>query len=81
MAGIFWLNVPVGLALIPLVRLRIDESHGPHDRLDVPGVALAGAGLLALVWGLIRGQSQGWSSPQILLALGAGALAIAAFLA
>src|SRR5690348_14533571 len=39
---IFWLNVPIGLALIPFVLLRLDESHGPHARLDLPGLALAG---------------------------------------
>ena len=79
--AIFWLNVPVGLALIPLARLRLQESYGPHDRLDVPGVALAGAALLALVWGLVRGQSQGWASPEILIALAAGALGLGAFVA
>jgi EmrB/QacA subfamily drug resistance transporter len=78
---IFWLNVPVGVALIPLARLRLDESYGPHDRLDVPGVALAGGALLALAWGLVRAQSAGWTSPPILLALGAGALGLAAFVA
>ena len=36
---IFWLNVPLGLALIPLARLRLDECHGPDARLDLPGTA------------------------------------------
>src|SRR3954465_13483074 len=49
---IFWLNVPIGLALTPPVLLRLDESHGPHARLDLPGLALAGVGLLGIVWGL-----------------------------
>jgi MFS family permease len=79
--AIFWLNVPVGLALIPLARLRLQESYGPHDRLDPPGIALAGAALLALAWGLVRGQSQGWSRPEIMVALGAGALGLGAFVA
>ena len=34
---IFWLNVPIGLVLVPLVLLRLDESRGPWDRLDLPG--------------------------------------------
>src|SRR5262249_55178376 len=42
---IFWLNVPVGLAVIPLAAWRLAESFGPGARLDVPGLALAGAGL------------------------------------
>jgi MFS family permease len=46
---IFWLNVPLGLALIPWAHRRLDESHGPHGRLDLPGIALSGAALLAYV--------------------------------
>jgi MFS family permease len=48
---IFWLNVPVGLAVIPLAAWRLRESLGPRARLDVPGLALAGAGVLGLTWG------------------------------
>src|ERR671930_1375434 len=42
---IFWLNVPIGLALAPLILLRLDETRGPVSRLDLPGLALASAGL------------------------------------
>ena len=63
---IFWLNVPIGLVLIPLVLLRLDESHGPCDRLDLPGLALAGVGLLGIVWGLVRGNALGWGSAPVL---------------
>src|SRR3954465_11461550 len=42
---IFWLNVPLGLLLIPLARLRVDESRGQATRLDLPGVVLASGGL------------------------------------
>src|ERR1700753_3149932 len=41
---IFWVNVPIGLALIPLVLRRIPESHGPDSAIDMPGMALASAG-------------------------------------
>src|SRR5213592_2831672 len=51
---IFWLNVPIGLALIPLARLRLQESRGPNDALDLPGVGLASVGLFGIVWGLVR---------------------------
>jgi EmrB/QacA subfamily drug resistance transporter len=51
---IFWVNVPVGLVLIPLARRRLAESHGPHGRLDLPGLLLSGIGLLALVWALVE---------------------------
>src|SRR6266516_3357446 len=35
---IFWLNVPIGLLLIPLALARLDEPRGPSDRLDLPGL-------------------------------------------
>ena len=59
---IFWLNVPVGLALVPLAISRLRESHGPEKALDLPGLALASAGLLGVVWGLVNGNGDGWSS-------------------
>src|SRR6266566_3404766 len=62
---IFWLNVPIGLVLAPLAFFRLRESHGPADRLDLAGLGLASAGLLGIVWGLVRGNSVGWSSPEI----------------
>src|ERR687896_950745 len=38
---IFWLNVPVGLLLLPIARAKLAESHGPARSLDIGGVALA----------------------------------------
>src|SRR3982750_4490418 len=69
---IFWLNVPLGLVLIPLAALHLRESRGPNDALDLPGVGLAGGGLLGIVWGLVRGNGVGWTSPEIVLALTGG---------
>src|SRR2546427_11218666 len=43
---IFWLNVPIGLVLIPLAALRLRETRGPNDSLDLPGLGLASTGLL-----------------------------------
>ena len=77
---IFWLNVPIGIALIPLALRRLDESHGPATKLDLPGVALASIGLTGIVWGLIRGNGQGWASPEILAALVGGAIVFALFI-
>jgi EmrB/QacA subfamily drug resistance transporter len=78
---IFWLNVPIGAILLPLGAVRLRESHGPAARLDLPGLALASAGLFGIVWGLVNGNSHGWTSGQIVLALGAGVLLTAAFVA
>src|ERR671931_4631 len=76
---IFWLNVPIGVVLIPLSARKLDETRGPNAALDLPGVALASAGLLGIVWGLVRGNGQGWTSAEIVTALAAGSAVLAAF--
>src|ERR671930_1741508 len=53
---IFWLNVPLGLLLIPLALRRLDESYGPSSRLDLRGLLLASGGLFGIVWGIVRGD-------------------------
>ncbi|MBV9535399.1 MAG: DHA2 family efflux MFS transporter permease subunit, partial [Solirubrobacterales bacterium] len=78
---IFWINVPIGLALVPLARSRLVESHGPSRRLDLRGLALGSSGLFGIVYGLVRSQSLGWTSSEVLVALGAGALLVVAFIA
>ncbi|MEY9962264.1 EmrB/QacA subfamily drug resistance transporter [Streptacidiphilus sp. MAP12-16] len=76
---IFALNVPIGLALLPLARLRLTESHGPNSRLDIPGTALASAGLFGIVYALIRGNSDGWTSGTVLTGLVTGAALLVGF--
>ncbi len=78
---IFWLNVPVGVALIPLVIRRIPESHGPDRAIDLPGVALVSAGVLGLVWGLMRGNDAGWGSAEVVGSFAAAVAALTAFVA
>src|SRR3954447_5567142 len=78
---IFWLNVPIGLALTPLILLRLDESRGPASRLDLRGVALASAGLVAIVWGLVRANELGWTSARIVGAFLVGGALLVGFVA
>ena len=78
---IFWLNVPIGLAAIPLGLSRLRESHGPAARLDVTGVGLITASALGLVWGLVRANSRGWTSPEIVASLIAGVVLLVVFVA
>jgi EmrB/QacA subfamily drug resistance transporter len=77
---VFWLNVPVGIALLALVP-RLAETKGPFGRVDLAGLVLASGGLFGIVWGLVRGNSVGWGSAEIVGALVAGALVTALFVA
>jgi EmrB/QacA subfamily drug resistance transporter len=77
---IFWLNVPVGLVLIPLSLFQLRESFGPRPRLDVVGLLLAGAGFLGLTWGLVRANTVGWSSTEVIGSLVAGTVLVGLFL-
>ena len=79
--GIFWINVPIGLIVIPLVLGRIPESFGPNARLDIPGLALVTGAAFALVWGLMRANHVGWTSPEIVALLMVGLLLAVAFVA
>lgn len=78
---IFWLNVPIGIVLIPLVLARVPEGFGPDSRLDVPGLGLVSAGVLGIVWGLVRGNLAGWGSAEVIGALVGGVALLGAFVA
>jgi EmrB/QacA subfamily drug resistance transporter len=76
---IFWLNVPIGLLAIPLVLARMPESYGPRAKLDIPGLALVTAAALGIVWGLVRANSAGWGSLEVLGTLAGGVVMAVAF--
>ncbi len=76
---IFWLNVPIGLVLMPLAAQRLTESRGPASRLDLPGVVLAASGLFGVTFGIVRATSLGWTSATVLTSIGGGAALVAAF--
>jgi EmrB/QacA subfamily drug resistance transporter len=78
---IFWINVPVGAALVPLSIARLSESRGQSRRLDLNGLGLASSGLFGIVFGLVRSQSLGWGDLQVLVPLAAGAALVVAFIA
>src|SRR5215469_14737246 len=77
---IFWLNVPIGIALLPFARFRLAESRGPSTRLDLPGLVLASVGLFGIVLGVVRGNDHGWTSVTVLPPMVIGALLVAAFI-
>jgi EmrB/QacA subfamily drug resistance transporter len=76
---VFWLNVPIGLAAIPLILNRVQESYGPRARLDVIGLALATASAFGIVWGLMRGNDAGWGSLEVIGSLAGGIALLVAF--
>ncbi|MFJ4836120.1 DHA2 family efflux MFS transporter permease subunit [Streptomyces sp. NPDC088747] len=76
---IFWLNVPLGLALLPLARLRLRESYGTGAPLDLAGTVLASGGLFGIVYALIRGNVDGWTSAPVLTGLIGGGALLAGF--
>jgi EmrB/QacA subfamily drug resistance transporter len=78
---IFWLNLPIGLVIIPLALRRIPESRGAGGPVDAGGLVLVTGAALGLVWGLIRSHAAGWGSAEVAGTLVAGAVCGVAFVA
>jgi EmrB/QacA subfamily drug resistance transporter len=76
---IFWINVPIGLLTIPVVFRRVDESYGPRTAPDIGGLALITGAAVGIVWALVRGNSAGWGSVEVIAALVVGASLAVAF--
>jgi EmrB/QacA subfamily drug resistance transporter len=76
---IFFVNVPIGAAAILLTVTKLANLKAPDPSpIDWPGLAAFSLGLFGLIFGLIRGNPEGWTSPQILASLiAAGALLVA----
>ncbi|WP_159005816.1 DHA2 family efflux MFS transporter permease subunit [Bradyrhizobium sp. S69] len=77
---VFWINLPIGMIAIALALTRLRESFGPKAALDIPGLVTVAGAALALVWGLLRGNTLGWASLEVMSALGAGTLLAVMFL-
>src|SRR6516225_6221490 len=82
---IFFVNLPIGLCVLLLAPVIIpDMRPGRRHRIDIPGVLLASAGLLAICYGLVEGQKYDWGTiagfVSIPLVLGLGVVLLLAFL-
>ncbi|WP_062130968.1 DHA2 family efflux MFS transporter permease subunit [Demequina aestuarii] len=77
--AIFWLNVPVGILALPLIRYALKETYGDRVRPDVAGLLLGMTGVFGVVFGIVRGNEAGWASGQVLTALIGGAALLIAF--
>jgi EmrB/QacA subfamily drug resistance transporter len=76
---IFWINVPIGAALIPLAWRQLSESYGAARRLDMTGLGLSSTGLFGIVYGLVLAQSIGWIHAEVLASIAAGIVLVVAF--
>jgi EmrB/QacA subfamily drug resistance transporter len=77
---IFWINLPIGLAVLPVALVRFRESYGGHPRLDVTGLVLATAGLFSITWAIVSTDTSGWGSPGVIVPLLGGLAIMGAFL-
>ncbi len=77
--AIFWINVPVGIVSIPLVLLMLPNSFGDRVRADLVGLLFVGLGVLAVVFGIVRGNPAGWDSVEVLASLIGGTILLLAF--
>jgi EmrB/QacA subfamily drug resistance transporter len=79
---IFFVNVPIGAAAIALTELRLaNVAAQDPQRIDLPGLVTFSLGLFLLIFGLIRGNPEGWGSGVIVASLVGAALCLAAFVA
>ena len=77
---IFLMNVPVALLALVAVLALVPESKAPEPPgIDIAGVALSSAGLVALMYGVIEAGDNGWGSTHAILPAVAGLAALAAF--
>jgi EmrB/QacA subfamily drug resistance transporter len=76
--AIFFVNVPIGIALVALTLARVEESRDPSDAgIDWAGTISFSVALFLLVFGLIRGNSEDWSAGIIACLAGAVVLLVA----
>jgi len=82
---IFFVNLPIGVIVLMLTYVIIPDLRlGRRHRLDIPGVLLASAALLAICYGLVEGQKYNWgtitSFISIPFVLAVGVVLLAVFL-
>jgi EmrB/QacA subfamily drug resistance transporter len=79
---IFFVNIPIGVLAIALTEIRLANVAAQDPaKVDVPGLVAFSLGLFLLIFGLIRGNPEGWGSAQIVASLAGAVILLAAFLA
>ncbi len=75
----FFINLPIGLAMIFLGARFVEETTPQPGRFDALGAGLSTLGVGALIWGVLETSENGWSDRPALVAMGVGAIVIAIF--
>lgn len=78
---IFFVNVPIGLLLVVLVRAVLPETDRRRGALDVAGALTSTAGMTALVYGFVTAASHGWTTPATVTSFVAGIALLTVFVA
>lgn len=80
--AIFFVNVPVGIAVITAALVLLDrhEADLDHNDLDLPGAVLATTGLILLVYGLVKAPTEGWTDPRIVAYLAISVICLIGFI-
>jgi EmrB/QacA subfamily drug resistance transporter len=78
---IFFVNVPVGAIALALTARFVPESRAQlqHRSFDLAGAVTVTAGLVVLVYGIVKAQSFGWGSPRTIGLMAGGLALLAAF--
>jgi len=78
---VFLINVPIGVVVLAITVLKLVESRDPNPpRIDIPGQVTLIGGLFALVYGFLDAAEDGWGATHVVVALGAAAALLTAFL-
>ena len=79
---IFFVNIPIGVLAVALTEARLaNVAAQDPERIDLPGLASFSGGLFLLIFGLIRGNPEGWGSVTIVASLVGSAALLLAFIA
>ncbi len=79
---IFFVNIPIGIVAVALTELRLaNVAAQDPQRIDLPGLATFSGGLFLLIFGLIRGNPEGWGSSTIVASLAGSAVLMLGFFA
>ncbi|MGW7054767.1 MFS transporter [Streptomyces sp. NPDC054887] len=79
--SVFYINAPIGLLALAFSAYVLPESRNAADqqRFDIPGVVLLALGLLCVIFGVVKGETWGWTSAGTLCAVAAGVVLLLVF--